>query len=193
MIGNIMVAGNATELQFLINYKGTYLQAYAEACKNSGVNQEIHHTKIVVVNDIEGSGDDYIVASILLPNSRAMFFLIDEDYNNFVYEYYNKLDNDPDIQEYIAVLLAGMLERNFDYILYFDNDDAKMWMPICKALVDYLYSRFGVLCYGIGDIRSNPQLLLSQGIIPECVVKVQDIVNRYKLSNRPNDQLFIQY
>lgn len=193
MIGNIITAGNMNELQTLIQIRGQYLKSYLEACKEKNIRIEPHKTKIVVINDTDSCSDDYIVGSILLPNSRAMFCLIEGDYNSFINEYYSKLDNDPDVQEYIAVLLAGMLERNFDYIFYFDTEDFSMYNSLCKALVYYLNSRYGVVCYSLEDCMDYPNIFITQSIIPEAIANVQNIVNNYRLSNRPTGQLFVQY
>lgn len=192
MIGNITMARNMNELQTLIQSKYTFMNNYIELCKSKGATiEKPHKTKIVVINDTNSCGDEYIVGSILLPNSRAMFHLIEGHTNDFVYEYYNKLMYDSEIQEYIAVLLAGLLERGFDYIFYFDNEDDSICLPICNALSNYLYTTYGVVCYNAIDVISN-NLYMNQSIVPEAVTNIQNIINNYKLSNRPT-QLFMQY
>ena len=192
MIGNISIIGNMNQLQSFIMIRGQFMKSYITECNKNGIAFVPNKTKIVVVNDTDSCSDDYIVGSILLPNSRAMFHLIEGDYNNFCQEYYNKLESHPSVQEYIVVLLAGLMERNFDYIFYFDNDDPSMWTPIAKALFDYLGMKFGVIGYNDSLYYNNPSLFLAQSIAPEKREFVQNIIKQYKLSNRPTS-LFMEF
>lgn len=185
MIGKIMVANNMVELQQLIMMRNQFMTSYGEVCKNKGFNFVPNNVKIIILSDTESHSDDYIVGSILLPNSRAMFNLIEGDYNKFVQEYQYKLNSDPDIQEFIVLLLAGLVEKGFDYIFYFDNDDLSMCNTIGSALFSYLYAKFGV-------INSNNMNFIEQSIIPEKVVDIENLIRQYKLSNRP-ESLFIEF
>lgn len=192
MIGNISIAGDMNQLQTFVMLRNQFMTSYVTECKKRGISFIPNKTKIVVVNDTDSCGDEYIVGSILLPNSRAMFNLIEGDYNSFCQEYYNKLEYDVDVQEYIVVLLAGLVERGFDYIFYFDNNDPAIWTPIAKALFDYLGMKFGIVGYDVMSYCNNPNLFISPSIVPEKRELVQNTITKYKLSNRP-ESLFMQF
>lgn len=189
MIGNVTIVGSMEQLNCYLSLRGNFLSSYSAMCKQNNTPCDVHKNKIIVVDDIKASGDDYIVASILLPKSRTMPYLIDDN-ALFKDMYWYDLDNDPDVQEIIAILLTGILERNFDYTLYFDND---FWYQIASALSEYLYVRFGIMCYGLDEVMANNSIILQQSIAPESVTRAQSIVDRYELSNRQPGQLFVQY
>lgn len=192
MIGNITIAGDMNELQNLIAIRTQFLTSYISNCKSRGIPFEPHKMKIVVINDTDSCGDDYIVGSILLPNSRAIFSLIEGDYNTFVQEYYNKLESDPDVQEYIIVLLAGLVERGFDYVFYFDSNDPSIYTPIANTLMQYLNQKFGVVAAFTPTVLMRPDLFLSSSIAPQYITNIQNLIQQYKLSNKPAS-LFVQY
>ena len=179
MIGNITIAGDMNELQNLIAVRTQFLTSYISNCKSRGIPFEPHKMKIVVINDTDSCGDDYIVGSILLPNSRAMFSLIEGDYNTFV-------------QEYLIVLLAGLVERGFDYVFYFDSNDPSIYTPIANTLMQYLNQKFGVIAAFTPTVIMRPDLFLSSSISPQYITSIQNLIQQYKLSNKPAS-LFIQY
>lgn len=189
MIGKILMAGDMDELQNLCMVRSAFFTSYITECKNRGVNFVPNKLKIVVINDTDSFGDDYIVGSILLPDSKAMFHLIEGDLLGFMDMYYNKLDNDRDVQEYLIVLIAGLVERGFDYVFYFDNNDYSIWSPIANALQGYLYNKFGLSCVYSNIITCQPQELLSHNV--KSVVNLQNLIRQYKLSKNP-EALFNQ-
>ena len=193
MIGNIAIVGDANSLNSYLAVRQQYLYSYKMGCAQKGLNYEPHKIKIVVVNDVEPNGDDYIVGSILLPKSSAMFHIVDGDIESFKQQYFYDLDSDPNIQEYIAVLLTGILERDIDFVLCFNNDDFTMWTTIAMALTEYMYSRYGVVCFDGNAVMNDYTILLSQSILPEAVTNVQSIIDNYHLSNRDGSQLFVRY
>lgn len=190
MIGNISVAYNSIDLNNLLQLRQKCIADISEYYRANNMKNEITKTKIVVINDVNNLNDEYIVGSILLPDSRAMFALIEGDYNNFSRMYFERLDNDPDIREYLVVLLAGLIERNFSYIFYFDNDDPNIVYPISNALFSYLKMRFGIYMYTPEMLFNNEFLLISQGIDQSYLPQDQNLINQYKLSNRPKSLFY---
>ena len=194
MIGNVTFARDKNELNSLIGMRNQYFTNCIINYAAKGIMFKPHKLKIIVVNDMssDNCNSDFIIGSILLPNSRAMFALIEGDYNTFIQEYYNKLETDKDIQEYLIVLLAGLVDKEFDYVFYFDCDDPSMYNAISNALMNYLYQKFGITAIYTPVVLSNPNLFLSQSIIPERIMMVQNLIQQYKLSSKPSG-LFNQY
>lgn len=189
MIGNISVAGNAVQLQTLINIRANFKQGQSGMYKQKlGDDFKPNKLKIIVLDDMSTCGEDYLIGSILLPNTRALIYLTEGDYNSFTQEYMRKLE-DPSIQEYIVVLLAGLVERNFDYIFYFNNDDPTMVLSMSYVLFGYLYQKFGIIVY---DVLNNPSTLAMQSIDTNRFMEVQNLIYQYKMSNRP-PSLFQQF
>lgn len=189
MIGNISVAGNANQLNYLINLRTNYIQGQVTAYQQKlGDSFKPNKLKIIVIDDMSTCGEDYIIGSILLPNTRALIYLTEGDNNGFAQEYIRKLE-DPNVQEYIVVLLAGLVERNFDYIFYFNNDDPIMIQSIASVLFNYLYQKFGIIVY---DVLSNPATLGMQSIDTNRFMEVQNLIYQYKISNR-QPSLFQQF
>ena len=90
MIGNISIALTNQDLVNLVEVR--------KQCRNligpvMGI-QEFNKTKIVVINDMDShGGSNYIVGSILLPDSKSMIALIDDDYPTFKLLYHQKLQH----------------------------------------------------------------------------------------------------
>lgn len=193
MIGNIYVIGDEAQLNMLVALRNQYLYNYRlNLASQMGFNFEPHKLKIVMLSDVM-PGDNYIVGSILLPKTNAMFYLADGDYNSFVNQYHFDLDNDAEAQEYIAVLLTGILERNFDFCFYYNNSDPEMWTPMAMALDAYFQSRYGVTLYDYNQVNFNNQLFLTPSVNPNYITKVTSIVDSYNLSNKNKGELFIEY
>lgn len=188
MIGNISIALTYQELMSLIDIRNQYRSQLAQTGKT-----DFNKTKIVVINDTDSYGDSYIVGSILLPDSKAMFSLIEGDYEGFQTQYYRKLESDPQIHEYLVVLLAGLIERGFDYIFYFDSEDPQFTNVIASALATYLHSRYGIsiLPYN-AYVVSNSNIIMISSVNKYYLPRINDEIRRYKLSNKP-ESLFIEF
>lgn len=189
MIGNISIALTNQDLVNLVEVR--------KQCRNSigpviGI-QEFNKTKIVVINDMDShGGSNYIVGSILLPDSKSMMALIDGDYATFKFLYHQKLANDPQVQEYLVVLLAGLVERNFDYIFYFDSEDPYIFNYLVPALLDYLVENFGLVFYEASDFIQDPKLVCERSVDGWNLPKINNLIRQYKISNKP-DSLFISF
>jgi hypothetical protein len=190
MIGNISIALTYQELMSLIDIRNQYRTQLAQTGQT-----DFNKTKIVVINDTDSYGDNYIVGSILLPDSKAMFSLIEGDYEGFQTQYYRKLESDPQIHEYLVVLLAGLIERGFDYIFYFDSEDPQFTNIIASALATYLYfgSRYGISVLSYNDyVMSNPNIVMTSSVNNYYLPRINDEIRQYKLSNKP-ESLFIEF
>jgi len=188
MIGNISIALTYQELMSLIDIRNQYRTQLAQTGKT-----DFNKTKIVVINDTDSYGDSYIVGSILLPDSKAMFSLIEGDYEGFQAQYYRKLESDPQIHEYLIVLLAGLIERGFDYIFYFDSEDPQFTNVIASALVTYLYSRYGISVLSYNEyVMSNPNIVMTSSVNNYYLPRINDEIRQYKLSNKP-ESLFVEF
>lgn len=189
MIGNISIALTYQELMSLIDIRNQYRTQLAQTGQT-----DFNKTKIVVINDTDSYGDNYIVGSILLPDSKAMFSLIEGNYEGFRTQYYRKLESDPQIHEYLIVLLAGLIERGFDYIFYFDSEDPQFTNVIASALVTYLYSRYGisVLSYTDYYLVSDPNIVMTSSVNNYYLPRINDEIRQYKLSNKP-ESLFVEF
>lgn len=190
MLGNICAAGSADELFALVNMRDEYMKRYVASYAMRNIQVQPNKFKIVTISDTDPSSrNDTIIGSILLPSSRAMFLLMEGNYQGFVYEYYSKLDSSPEIQEYLLVLITGLVERGFDYIFFFDNNDYNMWYPIYKALSDYFASRYGIICHE--NTLHYPNNFLIPSVPITSVLSLQQLIRHHGLSQN-NGQLFVQ-
>ena len=180
MIGNVICAIDNTQLNNLIeirkNFKYNYIK---ELNEKTGQNFSIPKCKVIVIDDLVINQDDFIGGSILLPDGKAMYSLIENDYNNFSMQYINKLSNDPNIREYLTILLSGLIEKGFDYIIYFNNNDYQMALTIANVLFGYLYNMYGMIVYSYDNIINQPSLLLNQSIHPEKLVFDKQLIEQY--------------
>ena len=79
MIGNISIATNFNELNFIIQ---TRLNTKVSSYMSNGMNAP--KCKVIVVDDFCPNDDrDYVCASILLPDSKSMECLIDGNYAQY--------------------------------------------------------------------------------------------------------------
>ena len=180
MIGNVICAIDNVQLNNLIeirkNFKYNYIK---ELNEKTGQNFSIPKCKVIVIDDLVINQDDFIGGSILLPDGKAMYSLIENDYNNFSMQYINKLSNDPNIREYLTILLSGLIEKGFDYIIYFNNNDYQMALTIANVLFGYLYNMYGMIVYSYDNIINQPSLLLNQSIHPEKLVFDKQLIEQY--------------
>lgn len=180
MIGNVICAIDNAQLNNLIeirkNFKYNYIK---ELNEKTGQNFSIPKCKVIVIDDLVINQDDFIGGSILLPDGKAMYSLIENDYNNFSMQYINKLSNDPNIREYLTILLSGLIEKGFDYIIYFNNNDYQMALTIANVLFGYLYNMYGMIVYSYDNIINQPSLLLNQSIHPEKLVFDKQLIEQY--------------
>lgn len=189
MIGNISFAGDSNQLNYLIQLRTSFKNGQVEMYKQKGDNNfQPNKLKIIILDDMSQCGDNCLIGSILLPNTRALIKLTEGDYNGFTQEYINKLES-PDIQEYIVILLAGLVERNFDYIFFFNNDDQAMVKYISNVLFTYLFNKFGIIVY---DCMSNSALFACQSVDSNRFMQAQNLIIQYKMSNR-EPSLFWQF
>ena len=180
MIGNVICAIDNAQLNNLIeirkNFKYNYIK---ELNEKTGQNFSIPKCKVIVIDDLVINQDDFIGGSILLPDGKAMYSLIENDYNNFSMQYINKLSNDPNIREYLTILLSGLIEKGFDYIIYFNNNDYQMALTIANVLFGDLYNMYGMIVYSYDNIINQPSLLLNQSIHPEKLVFDKQLIEQY--------------
>ena len=188
MIGNISIATNFNELNFIIQ---TRLNTKVSSYMSNGMNGP--KCKVIVVDDFCPSDDrDYVCASILLPDSKSMECLIDGNYAQFDYFYNMKLMNDPDIKEYLAVIITGLMERGYDYIFYFDFQNNTNMQPIAQSLINFLDRNLGLLFYNAACIQQNPQVLFYQSMRPEAMYANKKAIDSYGYSDKA-PSLFQQF
>lgn len=187
MIGNISVATNFNELNFIIQ---TRMNTKVAAYKSNGMNAP--KCKVIVVDDFCPNESDYVCASILLPDSKSMECLIDGNYAQFDYFYRMKLLNDSDIKEYLVVIITGLMERAYDYVLYFDFQNNTNMQPIAQTLCSFLSDNLGLLFYDAACIQQNPQVLFYQSMKPEAMAANKSAIDAYGYSDRA-PSLFQQF
>lgn len=172
MIGNISFATNPNELTFILQ---TRMNTKVAAYKSRGIDAP--KCKVISIDDFCPRGiEDFLCASILLPPPRAMDYLIDGNYDQFYYLYKAKLTEDKDVVEYIIALVAGLMEKSWDYILYFDFDNNSNMGTIVTFLFNYLRLAFGLVFYSALDIQNNPNALYNQSVMPEFMMNNLNIL-----------------
>lgn len=181
MIGNITVAGSTQELGFICETRYRKIQKY----RNMGL--EAPRCKVIVVDDwdITYDQDDYICAPILLPDAKSMECLVAGDMNSFHMLYWNKLENDQDVREYIICILAGLMEKGFDYVFYVDGLNNPNLVPIMKELMSYLNAKYGLDFFTVNDISYNPDLLNEMSVDVKFRESNKAIIQQYGYQN-PN-------
>lgn len=187
MIGNISIATNFNELNFIIQ---TRINTKVKDYRSNGIKEP--KCKVIVVDDLCPNDPDYVCASILLPDSKSMECLIEGDYMQFEYFYNMKLYNDPDIKEYLAVIITGLMERSYDYIIYFDFLNNSNMQPIANCLINFLDKNLGLIFYDAMCIQQNPQVLYNQSMKPESVMSNKMAIDAYGYSDR-KPTLFQQF
>lgn len=192
MIGNVSKAMTNEDLNSLISIRLGFKHSYAKKLKEIGVDYKVPKCKIIVIDDIVISEDDYIGGSILLPDARTMDLLINGDYINFSNQYHQKLLNDENIKEYLIILLTGLMEKGFDYILYFNSMDFSLSQTISQSLCQFLENTIGLIIYPIEAIKNYPNLLLEQSINVNYIQQNKLAIDSYGYSvKQPN--LFQQF
>ena len=137
--------------------------------------------KVICIDDMStASSPDVICASILLPSANSLINMIDHEdpYANgqFIADYTNKLTNDPDIIEYLSILLAGVLQYGIDYIFYYDGtNDPIVINVLCSILSRYYGIRFVLY----NDILANTNLLFYEAIDPRFIPNTMNLIHRF--------------
>lgn len=167
MIGNIAMVQNCTELTDFINLRNSF------KVPNQYPPSKL---KVIMVDDLNPNQQDYICGSILLPHAKAMEYLIDGDTYNFENEYLMKLNCDSDVKDYLTVLLAGLMEKSFDYVFFFDFINNYNMPDISKVLLNFLYNSLGLVVYPFDQIKANNSLLFNQSMIPEAFINNKNMV-----------------
>lgn len=190
MIGNITIATNPMELNFIVQTRNT---VKIPACRNNGIEEPKH--KIIMVDDCKPNQDGFLCGSILLPGAEAMENLICENLANFSYFYDMKLKTDEEVIEYIAVIIAGVMEgpnRNdgkpsvpYDFTLYFDCINNYNMPVIAQFLCEFLSKHFGLILYNAASIQANPALICSQSMMPEFMIRNKQFIADLGYSNNP--------
>ena len=191
MIGNISIATNFNELNFIIQ---TRENIKVRSYKSNGLDAPRY--KVIVVDDYRPDDNDtdntYMCASILLPDGNSMECLINNDYRKFEYFYNMKLMNDKDVKEYLVAIIAGLMERAYDYIFYFDFQNNTIMPPIARYLIDFLSINLGLLFYDAVSIQQNPLTLFYQSMKPEAMYANKKAIDAYGYSNK-KPSLFQQF
>jgi len=188
MIGNISIATNFNELNFIIQ---TRLNTKVRSYMSNGI--EAPKCKVIVIDDYCPKDDDnYMCASLLLPDGKSMECLINDDYAQFEYFYNMKLMNDQDVKEYLVVIIAGLMERGYDFIFYFDFQNNTIMQPIAQYLINFLNMNLGLLFYDAACIQQNPQALFYQSMRPEAMYANKKAIDAYGYSNK-KPSLFQQF
>lgn len=185
MIGNVSCAINFEQLNSLIEIRKRFKYEYTKNLnEKTGQNFGIPKCKIIVIDDMIIKQDNYIGGSILLPDARAMYSLIEGDYYSFKTDYQNKIYNDVNVREYLIILLSGLIEKGFDYIIYFNSDDFQMSVTIAKELFEALYNLYGIIVYSFEQIYNQPILLNNQCIDPNKLLFDKQQIEQYGYSTR---------
>jgi hypothetical protein len=111
--------------------------------------------------------------------------LISGDMNSFHMLYWNKLENDQDVREYIICILAGLMEKGFDYLFYVDGLNNPNLVPIMKELMSYLNAKYGLDFFTVNDISYNPDLLNEISVDVRFRESNKAIIQQYGYQN-PN-------
>lgn len=99
--------------------------------------------------------------------------------------YWNKLENDQDVREYIICILAGLMEKGFDYLFYVDGLNNPNLIPIMKELMSYLNAKYGLDFFTVNDISYNPDLLNEISVDVKFRESNKVIIQQYGYQN-PN-------
>lgn len=192
MIGNLTVAGSIQELSFILETRITHKK---QQCSKLGI--DIPRCKVIVIDDwdITYDQDDYICASILLPDAKSMECIVAGNLATFRTLYWNKLENDNDVKEYLIVLLAGLMEKGFDYVFYTDTTNNANLIPIMIELTTFLNRKLGLKFYSSDDVLDNPYVLDEQSVSPEFRMPNKMAIQQYGYQNpdSPIGNLFVQF
>lgn len=169
MIGNVMVAYDNNQLNYLVNERLKYKLNYANQKKQMGVKYEIPKCKVLLVDDYNPEQEDYVPASILLPNGNTMSYLIAGDEVDFRYLYTQKLNMDSEVKDYLAVIVAGLMEYNIDYILYFDCASNIYMQEISNVLLSFLNNMLGIVVYNAMQFQQDNSVCIQQSMLPHYV------------------------
>lgn len=175
MIGNITYVKSCSELTDLINIRNSFKIPRQPAVKSK--------VKVIVVDDMNPNQKDYICASILLPNAKAMEYLINGHEAMFRFEYERKLYNDPDIKEYFAVLLTGLMEKSYDYILFFDFVNNYNMPIISDTLMNFLVKTYGLVMVSYEQVKEDPNILFMQCMNNQYFLQNKNLIMEYGYSN----------
>ena len=177
MQGTIFLATNVAELN------------YIQAIRNQ--TGKTNKCKIIVADDMYDKRDPNVIcASILLPSVSSMTKLIDNCGDQtavqvFQMEYEYKLTNDRDVIEYLAVLIAGVLQYGYDYIFYIDSsNDPTMMLTLYGVLCSrygFLIVTYPMLCANIGTVNCG-------GIDPRFINNAMSLIHSFGYADPNNDQ-----
>ncbi len=186
MIGNVIIIADMESLSKVINIRNsTKVQSYIKAGKKPP------KCKVIMIDDYVPEDPDYICGSILLPPANSMYSLIEGDYAAFEYMYNEKLYKDAGVTEYMIIILTGLMERGFDYIIYCDRSNMNM-VPISNILFNFMHNKFGLNFIGDGDVMRDPRLLFNQAVAPEYYQRNKFLIDSYGYSDR-EPSLFAQF
>lgn len=192
MIGNLTIAGSVQELSFILK---TRINHRKQQYSRLGI--DIPRCKVIVIDDwdITYDQDDYICASILLPDAKSMECIVAGNLDTFRMLYWNKLENDNDVKEYLIVLLAGLMEKGFDYVFYADTINNPNLIPIMIELTTFLNRKLGLNFYSSDVIMENPNVLDEQSVSPEFRIPNKLAIQQYGYQNpdSPIGNLFVQF
>lgn len=184
MIGNIAMVRNCTELTEFINLRNSF------KVPNQYPPSKL---KVIMVDDLNPNQQDYICGSILLPQARAMEYLIEGDTFGFENEYLSKLNCDVDVKDYLTVLLAGLMEKSFDYVLFFDFVNNYNMPDIARVLTNFLYNSLGLVIYSFDQIQVDHSLLFNQSMIPEAFMNNKNMLISAGYANAIAPNLFMKF
>ena len=137
--------------------------------------------KVICIDDmVTASNPDVICASILLPSANSLINMIDHNnpYANgqFIAEYTNKLTNDPDIIEYLTILLTGVLQHGIDYIFYYDGTNDPI---VINVLCSILNRDYGITFVQYHDLSLNANLMFHGAIDSRYIPNIMNLIHRF--------------
>lgn len=137
--------------------------------------------KVICIDDmVTASNPDVICASILLPSANSLINMIDHNdpYANgqFIAEYTNKLTNDPDIIEYLTILLTGVLQHGIDYIFYYDGTNDPIVINVLYSILNRYY---GIRFVQYNDLLLNTNFIFSGAIDSRFIPSIMNLIHRF--------------
>ena len=190
MIGNVTIAANVQQLQYILNARENIKVA---SYKSRNMQPPTH--KVIVVDDCDFGINNAVIASLLLPDANATTALIEGDMERFSYFYSQKLMNDPEVKEYLIVVFTGLMEKGYDYTFFFDCDNNINMQPIADMLCSFLSNMLGLVMYSVEYINSDPNVLFYQSVREEYRMQISNAIIAYGYSDisDPQKYLFRQF
>lgn len=137
--------------------------------------------KVICIDDMVTSRNpDVICASILLPSANSLINMIDHNdpYANgqFIAEYTSKLTNDPDIIEYLTILLSGVLQHGIDYIFYYDGTNDPIVINVLYSILNRYY---GITFVQYHELLLNIDLIFHEAIDYRSIPSIMNLIHRF--------------